>query len=182
MHHLPLLQFAASESEASESGAAVLGIDPIQIGLQATTFLILFFIIRKVAFEKIVKGLEDRRQTIEEGIQNAHEMERKKAELEAENEQIAQAARKEADDVIGKSHEEAGTIVAQAQAKATKQADDIVSKAKAQAEQEKQKARQELKAELLGLVAEATETVLDEKVDSAKDQEVIKRAVKEVQA
>lgn len=181
-----LIQFASSEAattdashEAAEAtGVAVLGIDPLAIALQAGTFLLLFFIIRKFALAKIVKNLEDRRVTIEEGLSNAHEMEQKKVELEQQNEQIAKSARKQADDVIGKSHEEAGAIVAEAQMKATKQADDIVEKAKAQAADEKNKARKELKSELLGLVAEATETVLDEKIDLKKDKNLIENSLK----
>ena len=173
-----LVQFAAGEAE-SEKGAAVLGIEPLAIVLQATTFLILFLIIRKFALDKIVQNLKDRRETIEEGLKNAEDIEVQKAELEAKNEKTLADARKEADGVIAKSHEEAGAIVAEAQARANEQAEDIVSKAKAQAEAEAEKVRKELKGEMLGLIADATETVLDEKMTDSKDQKIIENALKQ---
>ena len=175
-----LVQFAA-EAEKSEKGAAVLGIDPLAIVLQATTFLILFVIIRKFALDKIVQNLKDRRDTIEEGLKNAEDIEVQKAELEAKNEKALSDARKEADEVIAKSHEEAGAIVAEAQARANKQADDIVEKAKAQANAEADKVRTELKSEMLTMVAEATETVIDEKMTDSKDQQLIKKALQGVE-
>ena len=173
-----LTQFAAGAEKAEEaSGVAVLGINPIAIVLQATTFLILFLIIKKFALSKIVANLDDRRKTIEEGLANAHEIEVQKEALVKENEAQMAAARKEADNVIGKSHEEAGAIVTEAQERANKQADEIVAKAKAQAVAEQEKARKELKTEILGLVTDATESVLDEKIDSAKDKELIKKSL-----
>ena len=175
-----IINFAATESaEKSETGAAVLGIDPLAIALQAGTFLILFIIIRKFALAKIVQNLADRRETIEEGLKNAEDIEIQKAELEKKNEKALAAARVEADEIIGKSHEEAGSIVSEAQARANQQAEDIVAKAKAQAEAEADKVRKELKSEMLSLVSEATEAVIDEKMTSAKDQELIKNALKQ---
>ena len=173
-----LVQFAA-EAEKSEKGAAVLGIDPLAIVLQATTFLILFIIIRKFAFDKSVANLKERQDTINEGLKNAEDIEVQKAELERKNEKALADARKEADEVIAKAHEEAGALVADAQTRANEQADDIVSKAKAQAEAEADKVRKELKGEMLGLISEATETVLDEKMTDAKDQKLIENALKQ---
>ncbi len=168
---------AADSHGADETGAAVLGIDPLAIALQAGTFLILFIIIKKFALEKIVHNLEERRNAIDEGLKNAEDIELQKAELERQNEKALADARKHADEIIGKSHEEAGSIVADAQARANKQADDIVEKAKSQAENEANKVRGELKSEMLGLISEATETVLDEKMTGAKDQQLIEKAL-----
>ncbi len=174
-----ILLFAAEDAEKTEKGAAVLGIDPLAIALQAGTFLILFVIIRKFAFDKIVANLKDRQDTIAEGLKNAEDIEIQKAELEKKNEKAFAEARKEADAVIAKSHEEAGSIVSEAQAKANQQAEDIVAKAKAQAEAEAEKVRKELKGEMLGLISEATETVLDEKMTDSKDQKLIENALKQ---
>ena len=163
----------------SESGAAVLGIDPLAIALQAGTFLILFVIIRKFALAKIVANLDERRETISEGLKNAEDIEIQKAEVIKKNEQALTDARKKADGIIDKSHEEAGTIIAEAQARASQQGEEIVAKAKAQAEAEADKVRKELKSEMLGLITEATEVILDEKMTDAKDQKIISNALQQ---
>lgn len=181
---LTLTQFAAENAEAahgaeeSAEGIAALGIDPIAIVLQLGTFLVLFLVLNKFGLNKIVASLKERRDTIDEGLKNAHEIEAQKEKLVLENEKVLKAARTEADGIIGKSQEEAGAIIFEAQAKAQKQAEEIVEKAKAQAGEEQEKARKELKSELLGLVSQATETVLDEKLDDKKDQELIAKALK----
>lgn len=176
-----IIQFAAEEANAEEAaeGIAQLGIDPIQIVLQATTFLVLFFVLNKYGLNKIVANLKDRRDKIDESLKNAEQLEQLKNKIQADNEKIMAGARREADAVISKSHEEAGSIVSDAQARANKQADDIVTKAKAQAGNESDKAREELKSEMLSLVAEATETVLGEKIDDAKDKQLIEKALKQ---
>ncbi len=174
-HH----ESTGAEEHGSETGAAVLGIDPLAIALQAGTFLILFIIIQKFALSKIVHNLSERRKTIEEGLKNAEDIEVQKAEVERKNEDALRAARKEAEDVIAKGHEEAGAIVADAQDRANRQAEDIVEKAKQQAFVEADKVRKALKSEMLGLVADATESVLDEKMTDSKDQQLIEKALKQ---
>lgn len=169
----------ADKAEESAEGIAALGIDPIAIVLQLGTFLVLFFFLTKFGLNKIVDNLKERQETIDEGLKNAHEIELQKAKLEKDNEKIAKQARSEADAVINKSHEEAGAIVAEAQSRAQQQADDIVAKAKAQAEQEISAMRTELKKEMLALVSQATESVLDKKIDSDTDKQLIQRSIEE---
>lgn len=177
----PILQtissFAADEAEEAE-GIASLGIDPLAIVFQAGTFLVLFLVVRKFALAKIVDNLEERRVTIEEGLQNAELAEQQLRESEATAEAKLKEARAEADQVVAKSHEEAGSIVTEAQVKATAQADEIVASAKAQAASDKQAMATELKQELLGMVADATERVVEEKVDLKKDTSLISKALK----
>lgn len=176
-------QLAATEAGAEEAeGIAALGIDPLAILFQAGTFLVLFLIVRKYALSKIVDNLEDRRVTIQEGLDNAILADQKLEASEATAQEQLAKARAEADDVIAKSHEEAGAIVADAQTRAQSQADTIVAKAEAQIASDKQSMRSELKSELLGLVAQATETVIDEKVDTKKDNALINRALEKSKA
>lgn len=174
--------FAAAEAEETAEGIAALGIDPIAIILQAGTFLVLFFFLKKFGLSKIVANLKDRRDTIEEGLKNAHDIELQKAKLEEENREIALQARKEADIVINKSHEEAGAIILEAQTKAAHQAAEIIKKAEAQASEQLESARKELKSEILGLVAEASENVLLEKLDAESDKKLIKKSLASVEA
>lgn len=169
-------QFAAETAEKSE-GIAALGIDPIKILFQTGTFLILFIIVRKYALANIVKTLADRRATIEESLENAHDIERQRQDTETKSEAIIAKARKDAHETIQAGNKEAQEILELAESTATKRADDIVSSAEAQAEQKKQEVRAQLKSEMVDLVASATETILDEKVDAKKDKELINKAL-----
>jgi F-type H+-transporting ATPase subunit b len=177
MIHVLSLLAATEESQ----GIAALGIDPLAILAQGATFLLFFFLIKKFALTKIVKTLEDRRVTIEGSLDKAEELTKQNEEAEKRVNALLLDARKESEDIINKSHEEAGSIITAAEDKAGEKAEKIIADGKAQIEQQVSKAQELLKKETLSLVAAATETVLSKKVDAKTDAKLIEDALKEVQ-
>ncbi len=175
-----LSQFAEAAAEESE-GIAALGIDPLAILAQGFTFLVFFIIIKKFAVSKIVKTLEDRRTTIEGSLDKAEELTKQNEETQKRVSALLSEARKESEDIINKSHEEAGAIVVAAEEKAGEKAEKIIADGKAQIDQQVLKAQELLKKETLTLVAAATEAVLAKKVDPKTDAKLIEDALKEVQ-
>lgn len=176
MHILTVL--AATES-AEAQGIAALGIDPLAILAQGVTFLLLFFIIKKFALDKIVKTLEDRREAIEGSLEKAEELNKQNEEAEKRVNSLLGKARKEAEEIVNKSREEAGAIVSEAESGAATKAEKIIEDGKSQIEAEVLKAREALKKETLGLVAQATEAVLGESVDVKKNEVLVKKALQE---
>ncbi len=170
-----ILSLLASTEEPQ--GIAALGIDPWAILAQGLTFLVLFLLIKKFAFSKIVATLEERRKTIEGSLDRADELNKKNEEAEKRVGELLHKARKESEDIIAKSHEEAGAIVTEAEDAAAAKAEKIIEDGKLQIEAEVVKARNELKKETLGLVAQATEAVLAESVDVKKNEALIKKAL-----
>lgn len=168
-----LSTFAAEEA----TGLATLGINPKALLLQAATFVILYFLFRKFAMAKVVKTLEDRRAKIQEGLDNADLMQKELADLEVKTEEQLKAARVEGDAVIAKAHEESGHLIAEAEKSAVKRAENIIIDSHRTTEANVSKARTELKNELLDMVVNATETVLDEKIDLKKDGQLIEKAL-----
>lgn len=175
-HTIKFAETAAAEPE----GVAVLGIDIKVILLQAGTFLILFFIIKKFALESIVSTLEQRRKTIDKGIDLGVEMEKKKAEFDEEVKKIHQEARAEADKIIASASKEADGLIKQGEAQATKKIEQMMVDAEGRIEREVDKARRQLKTEMLSLVSEATEAIIAEKLDKTKDANIIERALAKV--
>jgi len=176
-----MLSLLGATAEAESEGIAALGIDPIVILAQGVTFLVFFFLIKKYAFGKIVTTLEDRRKTIEGSLDKAEELTKQNENAEKRVNALLSDARKESEDIINKSHEEAGSIITSAEDKAGEKAEKIISDGKAQIEQQVTNAQQMLKKETLSLVAAATETLLNEKVDAKKNEELIKKALRESQ-
>lgn len=180
--HYGLTLLAAGSSDKAEEtsgGIEALGIDPLAILFQAGTFVVLFILIRKFALGKITQALEDRHDRIEESLKNADMIEKRVEATKEETEAIMKQARKEADDVIAKAHEEAGATIKAAEDAAGKKAEKALADGEAKLEGQINKAREELKKEMLSLVAEATETVIGEKMTDKKDQELIKKALKD---
>lgn len=176
-----LTQFAA-EAAGEKSGLAVLGLDPKALLLQLATFVILFLLLKKFAFSKIIAVLEERRRTIDQGVDLGREMEDQKQKLDQKASEILQNARKEADNIIAAAHQDAGTVIKEAEGAATRKVDAMIADAHAHIAEETERARASLEQELAGLVARATEALIQEKLDAKKDAALIERVLKGVKA
>jgi F-type H+-transporting ATPase subunit b len=174
-----LTQLASTENA---SGIGALGFDPKAFLIQLTTFILAFLVLRRFAFGPIVKLLNERRETIEHGVKLGDEMRQQKAELEKQVEAQLHEARVEADKMIAGAEETARESIREAEEKARDKATNIVAEAEGRIATETAKARKALEGELAGLVAEATEAVIQEKVDAKKDAALIDRALKESRA
>ncbi|MCA9309347.1 F0F1 ATP synthase subunit B [Candidatus Saccharibacteria bacterium] len=167
---------AATEETA---GIAALGIDPWAILIQGTTFLIFLLIVKKFAFGKIVSTLEDRRKSIEGSLDKAEELQKQNEEAEKRVNELLHEARLQAEELITKGRAEADGIVTAAQTEADTKAKKIIAEGLAKIDQQVEKAQDDLKKQTLELVAEATAALLSEKVDAKKNNELIKKALKE---
>lgn len=176
MLQLSHIFFAAESSNASGIGA--LGVDGKAFVIQLITFLLAFWVLKRYAFSPILKVMEQRRQTIDSGVKLGEEMKKKQTELDAQIAETLQAARRDADAIIAEARNVAKASGAELEAKAKKRADGLVAAAEARIEQNTKRARKTLERELVGLVSEATETIIGEKVDATKDARLIDRALK----
>ncbi len=172
-----LIQFAAEEKE----GIAVLGLDIKVILMQAGVFLLLFFLIKKFALTNIVNTLEERRKTIDSGVDLGISMQKKQAEFEVELQKLHQKARTEADAIIANANKESSTMIKAAEVSASKKVDTMLKDAEGRIKREMDKARNQLRGEMLALVSEATEVIIHEKVDAKKDASLIQRALDKIE-
>lgn len=179
MINIMLSQFAAA---SEKEGIAVLGINPKIILLQGGVFLLLFFIVKKFALTNIVNTLEERRKTIDSGIELGVSMKKKHAEFEEEIEKLHAKARSDADAIIASANKESDSIIRAAEESAAKKVEIMLKDAEGRIGREMDKARKNLRGEMLNLVSEATEILISEKVDAKKDASLIERALNKVRA
>jgi len=173
-----LTQFAADDS----GGIGALGIDSKALIIQLVTFLLAFLVLKKFAFEPIVKMMEQRRQTIEQGVELGEQMKKDQVALEAKVDETIRKARKEADGIIAAAQETSRDTVREAEAKAQEKAAGVLKDAEERIKTETQQARKKLEGELVGLISDATEAIIGEKVDAKKDAALIDRALQEQKA
>lgn len=162
----------------SEQGIGALGFDGRALLIQLITFGLVFLVLKRFAFKPILKVLNERRQTIDSGITLGEQMKQERAELEAKLEAKMEEAVKEADGIIARADEAAKATIREAEDKAKAKAADVLKDAESRIAQDTARARQTLEKEVAGLVAEATEAIIQEKVDTKKDAELIERALK----
>jgi len=175
-----LHQFAADETAqaASEAGGiSAIGLDPVAILIQAGTFILLFFLIKRYALDAINDKLNQRDQTINEGLENARKASIASEAAVVEQQKLLKQANDKAAEIIAEANHKSGQLITEAQSAANDQADKIVVDARTQITAEVVRARSELKSELVGLVAEATEIVTRQTVDASKDKKLIESAL-----
>jgi len=175
--------FAAAEEAAGGSNLLTsLGIDWRLFITQTLAFAVLLGILAKFVYPVLIKSIDDRRATIEAGLEEAKQSQTALQEAEERVAALLADARKEADAIIARGHQEATGMVTEAETKAKQRAERIVAEAHNQLASDVAKARAELKKDTLHLVSLATEKVIQEKLDATKDAKLVETALAQERA
>jgi len=154
-----------------------LGIDWKLLIAQVVNFLVLLFVLYKFAYGPIVAMLEKRQKKIEQGLKDAESARKNLEKSEEKQKEILKKARADFKVIVEKAHTQAEKSKLEIAAEAKTQAKKILADAKAEIGREKKKTIGEIKSEIGGLVAMAAEKVIEEKVDSKKDREIIEKSI-----
>jgi F-type H+-transporting ATPase subunit b len=150
-----------------------LGINLGYFLVQVFSFLIVFVLLRALAYRPILEMLERRRKTVAQGLEDA----RVAAEARAGAEKDAQAhlakAQHEANELLRKAAEQSEQAARQMRAAAEKEAADIRSAALAEADQAKQHALGELREQVAALAIAAAEKLIRESLDERRQRALI---------
>lgn len=173
---------AAAQTREIEtaSGISSLGINFKGFIFQLITFLIVFLILRRYVFPKLVATLEKRRETLEQSLIQAKLTEEALTLAEEKAGQILHRAREQADATLAEAKVQAKDFITRAENNAHDRASKIIDESEAQLDLERAKLRSQLKTELADLVTQTTEKVLSTKLTSREDRRLIEQSIKEL--
>lgn len=134
-------------------------------------FLIVFFILKKLAWPAIIKGLRDRENTIAESLATAQRVQQEMAQLKSENEELLAKAREERALMLKEARETKDRIINEAKEQAKTEANKIMSEAQAAINAQKMAALTEVKNQVGKLVIEVSEKVLRKELGNKDAQE-----------
>ncbi len=158
----------AAEAAADPTRVVLPEIDELIFG--SIAFFVLLFVLSKVAFPALRKGLAEREQAIRSELERA---EQARLETEAKREeyerQIADA-RGEADRIVREASEAAEALRRERVERAEQEARAIVEKARADAAQERDRAFTELQRTIADLTLEASRRVLEQELSNPEAQ------------
>ena len=166
----------------SSSGLGALGVDGKAFVIQLITFVLAFFVLKKFAFKPIIKMLDERHKTIDDGVKLGEKMKQDQATLQTKMAEALAKARQEADGIISQAQDAGRQAIHEAEDKARDKAAGILAEADERIKSETARARKQLETELVGLISDATEAIIDEKVDAKKDAQLIDRALQRQRA
>ena len=144
-----------------------------EILTQAGAFILLVWVLKKMAWQPLLKLLDDRREKIEKGfeeIKTAQQgLEKLKREYEQSHARIEEEARKKMQQAI----DEGKRVAREIQDAARLESRTVLEKAKQDISLEVAKAKVTLRGEIADLTLRATERMLLEKLDETKDKELV---------
>ena len=148
---------------------------------QALVFLLLFFLLSKMAWKPILSSLKEREQTIQTALDSAEKAKQEMAALKADNEKLLKEAREERDKILRDARDAANRLHDQAQTDAKKNADKIIDDAKSVIQTEKQAALRDVKAQVALFSLQVAEKLIKKNLEKDKDQkELVDRYVNEL--
>jgi F-type H+-transporting ATPase subunit b len=139
---------------------------------------LVFYILKRYVFGRVVDLLEKRRETIEQGVKLTTELTAEREKLDAQLVESRKKARQEADRILAETHERAGAMLKEAEESAHRKIDNMMLDARKRITEETERSRRALQGEIVDLVVKATEAVASEKIDAKKDSDLIARALK----
>ena len=145
------------------------------------TFFIVAFILRRVAWQPILKAVDEREKQISSSIEAAKKERADAEKLLTEQKTAIAAARQEAAEMMRTNQSQMDRFRDELMGKARKEADDLKKDAQKSIEDEKNKAIAELKGQSVALAIQIAEKLLEQSLDAAKQKELAERFLADLQ-
>lgn len=140
---------------------------------QTFVFVLLIFLLAKLAWKPILNSLKDREKSIQEALDTAEKARQEISRLKSDNEVLLQQAREERDRMLREAREAALRLKEETEAAAKKSADRIIDDARVAIGIEKSAALRDIKEQVATFSIEIAEKLLREKLSDDKSQRAL---------
>jgi len=140
-------------------------------------FLVVAFLLKKMAWGPILKSLEERSEGIENALNEAERARQEMSKLQAGNEQLLREARDERDRILAEAKALKDSIVGEARAKATEESTRIIEAARMEIDNQKKAAITELKNQVATLSVNIAEKLTREKLTDSEKQKALNESL-----
>lgn len=143
-------------------------------------FIIMLVILAKFAYPRIMQVAEEREKKVEAGVRAAEEAQKRLEQVQEDVAKVLNDAREQAREIIGRSHRDAVVEAQEVLVKARSDAEAVLRRAEAEIGSERDRAIQELRAQVSALVVEAAGRVIGESLDERSHRKLIEEALSKV--
>jgi F-type H+-transporting ATPase subunit b len=140
-------------------------------------FLVVAFLLKKMAWGPILKSLDERSQGIENALNEAERARQEMSKLQAGNEQLLREARDERDRILVEAKALKDSIVSDARTKATEESTRIIDAARMEIDNQKKAAITELKNQVATLSVDIAEKLTREKLSDSDKQKALNESL-----
>lgn len=140
---------------------------------QALVFLLLVFVLAKLAWKPIMSSLKEREESIQLALDTAERAREEMATLKADNELLLKQAREERQKILSESRDVANKMKEDAQLEARQAADKIIADARAAINIEKEAALKDVKVQVASFALEVAEKLMKKNLSSDAAQKAL---------
>lgn len=148
---------------------------------QAIVFLILIWFTVKFIWPPLMKAVEDRQKKIAEGLAAAERGQNELQNAHGEAQSIINAAKEQAKKIVDQAHKREVQIVEEARTTALDEGKRIVEASRQDAQQEKSRARDELRKDVATLAVAGASRLLQREVDPRAHADLIEQLAREIE-
>jgi F-type H+-transporting ATPase subunit b len=159
---------------------APLGLNFKLVGIQLFGFIILFFLLKKFLWGRILDMLQQRGDEIRSAYEENEKTRNAANELKFEYEQRLQEAKKEAELMVQKAVETAEKAGQEVIEKTRTEAEQIKEKGLAEIDQEKSRVLSEIRTDVVELSMEIAKEIIEKTVDQKVAEELTDNAIKKI--
>ena len=149
-------------------------LEDFSIGLffwQTLLFVLLLLLLKKYAWKPMLAAVNDREEGIKNALDSAEKAKLEMQNLQADNQKLLKEARSERESMLKEAREIKNKMIEDAKDQAKEEAGKLVAQAQASIETEKKAAIAELKSQVANLSIEIAEKVVREEL-SNKDKQI----------
>jgi F-type H+-transporting ATPase subunit b len=150
-----------------------LGINPIFLLSQIVNFAILAFLLHRFAYKPTLNMLDQRRERIEKGLEDARLAEEARQNAEHERQQILDQARIEAQSVVAEANQRGEAQAAKIVEEAQQQAHGILVDARVEARAERDRLLAEMRGQISALAIAAANQLIGSSLDEKRQMELV---------
>ncbi len=142
---------------------------------QLVNFGIIFLLLAKLVWPRVLKMLDERSERIAKGLEDARAAEEARANAERERDKLLAQARAEAQKVLEEARQRGEEQLKQMLREAQAEAEKVREQARAQAEEERNRILAEARDDIVALALAAAERLVGETLDEKRQKAVLKR-------
>ncbi|HEY6437731.1 MAG TPA: F0F1 ATP synthase subunit B [Ignavibacteriaceae bacterium] len=176
MHFKIILAVLSSES----GGGGLMDVNPGLMIWTVITFIVLLFILKKVAWKPILTALDKRENDIKESLVQAEKAKDEAKQILEENQANLAKAEEESKKIIEQSRAYAESLKEQLMKESKEQAKKIVDEASSEIQRKKDAAFEELKGQIAEIAVGAAEKIIRDTLDAQKSKQIIDKYLNDV--
>jgi F-type H+-transporting ATPase subunit b len=159
-----------------------LGINLPGLIAQLINFLLLYFLLSKFLFPRVVAMLDARARRIKESVERAEQIQLDADRMEQQFQERLAEARRDGQQIVANATQIAQRIQAEAHEKASREAEAFLERAREQIQRETEQAGVLLRQQVATLAILAAGKVVERDLDAKQHVDLIERVLREAEA